>query len=332
VPGVHTLFREATDRHNRIIVRNCQQFRPIDVDDVTIVFDVTDFTVKGRCYSRIPYESGVTNLVQRVLRPGGTFIDVGANAGYYSVLAAARVGSAGRVLAFEPNPTVRERLQLHVALNRVTDRVSIFEVALGARDADAVEFFLSCVPENSGLSSLVPPSPDSDGVNATAFGRGLRHDVRIRVPVRTFDSWAERAGVTQADLVKIDVEGAELDVLCGMSRSLASGAFPRIICETAVDGPAQRLMEQSGYSTSVLDPVPGGTPNLLFSLPDQLRKLPPRPEPISQTETRPAVRCVEAECERASRASHATGASRRSGERESVWGSPRGEAPRMRPR
>jgi hypothetical protein len=52
-------------------------------------------------------------------------------------------------------------------------------------------------------------------------------------------------------------------------------------------------------------------------------------ELISQTETRPAVRFVDTSCERASRASHANGASRRSGERESVWGSPRGEAPRI---
>jgi len=53
-------------------------------------------------------------------------------------------------------------------------------------------------------------------------------------------------------------------------------------------------------------------------------------EPISQTETWPAVRFVDTPGERGPRASHANGASRRSGERESVWGSPRGEAPRMR--
>ena len=55
-----------------------------------------------------------------------------------------------------------------------------------------------------------------------------------------------------------------------------------------------------------------------------------RSEPTLTNQTRLAVRFVGATCERASRASHANGASRRSGERESVWGSPRGEAPRMR--
>ena len=271
VPGVHTLFREATDRLSRLIVRDGRQFRPVDVDGVPIVFDVTDFTVKGRCFSRISYERGATRLVQTMLGRGGIFIDIGANAGYYTVLAAARVGNTGRVFAFEPNPAVRTRLQHHVALNAVTHRVAISGIALGACNVDAVEFYLSCIPENSGLSSLVPPKPAAtsfDGTRIPVSDRGLHPDVKIRVPIRTFDSWAETAGVSGADLVKIDVEGAELDVLRGMSRSLETRAFPRIICETTVDGPAQRLIEQAGYAVSVLDRVPGGTPNLLFALPN----------------------------------------------------------------
>ena len=86
-----------------------------------------------------------------------------------------------------------------------------------------------------------------------------------RLAARTFDGWAAEVGLREIDVVKIDVEGAELDVLEGMGRTFADHPPHYVICETPADGPARRHLEALGFRSSVIDPVPGGIPNLLFS-------------------------------------------------------------------
>ena len=258
VPGLHTLFRETTDRLARRLVESGRQFRRVRIGDISALLDVSDFTVRGTYFSRVPYERGATELVMSVLESGGVFVDIGANSGYFTVLAALRMGERGRVFAFEPNPVVRQRLQQHVSINRVARRVVISDVAIAGRDENYVDFFLSCWDENSGISSLTP-------LPATVAKGGLSPAVRIQVPVRTFDTWASTTGLNRADLIKIDVEGAESDVLSGMRQTLDRLRPPRIICETVPGSDAGRLLIGRGYRVSMLDEIPGGIPNLLFS-------------------------------------------------------------------
>jgi hypothetical protein len=66
------------------------------------------------------------------------------------------------------------------------------------------------------------------------------------------------------DLMKIDVEGAETQVLSGMSATFASLRPKRIICETALSSEAVKILRDRGYRASTLDEIPGGIPNLLF--------------------------------------------------------------------
>ena len=185
------------------------------------------------------------------------FVDVGANIGYFSVIAGLLVGPGGRVFSFEPNGAARARLQRHLELNALTDRVVVSDAALGARDEEAVDFYLSCSVGNDGCSSLIPaPTLLASGT--------LRTDVRIAVPLRTFDSVAARSAIPRVDLVKIDVEGAEHGVLSGMARMLSTAPPRRIVCETPWGSDAHRLLVDRGYRVSVADEVIGGTPNLLF--------------------------------------------------------------------
>ena len=110
VPGVHTVFREATDRLVARLAREHRADRRVEIGSVSPVFDVSSFTVKGRYFARVTYEPGATDAVLTTLGEGDVFVDIGANSGYFTVLAALRVGARGRVFAFEPNPAVRRQL------------------------------------------------------------------------------------------------------------------------------------------------------------------------------------------------------------------------------
>jgi len=76
------------------------------------------------------YELDTARIIRKLLRPGDTFVDGGANIGYFSLIAAKAVGPAGRVHAFEPQPDNRRRLEEHVAMNSLSKVVTIHPVAL----------------------------------------------------------------------------------------------------------------------------------------------------------------------------------------------------------
>jgi FkbM family methyltransferase len=257
VPGIHTFFRETTDRLVDRLTRAHRADRNVRIGGLTARFDVSSFTVKGQYFAHMPYEPGATGLVLGALGAGDIFVDVGANSGYFTVLAALRVGDGGRVFAFEPNPATRRQLEHHVAINGVAGRVSISDVALAGADQDEGRLFVSRWRDNDGIASLTP-APE------TVARGGLHPDHAIAVRVRTFDTWMRSAALPRIDLMKIDVEGAEAQVLAGMADTLSRVPPRRIICETPVASEAVATLTRRGYRMSMLDEIPGGIPNLCF--------------------------------------------------------------------
>jgi FkbM family methyltransferase len=146
------------------------------------------------------------------LQSGDTVIDVGANIGYFSLVAARAVGEKGRVVAFEPVAEVRQALTENVRINGAT--VEIHDEAL-AETTGEVRFFRGPA-QDSGLGSLRP----------LAAGR----EVTVR-QVPFDDIWDRRSRVA---LVKIDVEGGELGVLRGMAETLARDR-PHLVLEVTDD-------------------------------------------------------------------------------------------------
>jgi len=159
------------------------------------------------------YEHETTLLLIENLRPGNCFIDVGANNGYYSLLASSLVGREGRVISFEPNPSSFRRLLNNLEHNKVTN-VLPFNVAVS--DIEGVVPLYLNVSED-GQDSMIRPSKAS-------------------IPVRTVrldDAVSGRL----PDLVKMDVEGAEVMVLRGMANILESRKSLRCIVEWGRDNP-----------------------------------------------------------------------------------------------
>jgi FkbM family methyltransferase len=191
-------------------------------------------------------EPATTDYLLGRLRPGDVFVDIGANVGYYTAQAAATVGPAGRVIAFEPNPHIRSLLAATVNRNGFQDRVIIEDIALADGPPGTARFYISADPTNSGISSLTP----WDG--HLTSGR-LRDDAVLDVPTRSFDDFVDENGIAQVDVVKIDVEGAETAVLRGMTKSLDRFRPRLLIVETARDSPAMRLLTDIGYCAQMIE-------------------------------------------------------------------------------
>jgi FkbM family methyltransferase len=248
MPGAGRFYRSAAHRVAQRIKRDGTPFRSLSVCGTSITLDATEFTTLELHFGGLVYEAATTRYLAGHLAPGNVFVDVGANTGYFAMLAAARVGATGRVMAFEPNPTVFAQLQKHVTLNGFESRVTAAQMALSDAPDSAARFFISQDRANSGLSSLTPPA------ETLAVG-GLSEAHTIPVRVDTFDNWFASSGLDHVDLMKIDVEGAEARVVAGMRGSLASGAISAIICETVWGSPAHEVIAAAGYDPDVLDAV-----------------------------------------------------------------------------
>jgi FkbM family methyltransferase len=134
--------------------------------------------------------------------PGATVFDVGANLGAYTLLFAQWTGPSGKVVAFEPAPASVAGLRTLVALNDLRDRVEIVEAAVCA----AVGTARFASDGSSGANALV---------DAAHQGRGV-----ISVPTTSLDAFCD-AQALRPDVIKIDVEGEELEVLRGARRTLS---------------------------------------------------------------------------------------------------------------
>jgi FkbM family methyltransferase len=157
-----------------------------------------------------PFE---TALVQQFLKPGDSFLDAGANIGYFTVIAAACVGDTGKVYAFEPEPRNHALLQQNVELNGFTNRVVAAAVALAAK-AGAGQLHLH--PENLGDHQLYS-ADNSRQVIAIEQVAGAAH-LQDRCQ--------------HLDLVKIDTQGSEQQVVEGLLPLLKrSGATLKMIIE-----------------------------------------------------------------------------------------------------
>ena len=157
-----------------------------------------------------------TAVVRAGLPPGGTFVDVGANWGYFTLVGAHAVGAGGRVVALEPDPRVHAELLANVARNGIRT-VTVLPVAASDRKGEAVLSGYAEADRNRGVSSLVA-APAGD---APSFA----------VRTAPLDDLLDELGVDSVDLVKIDVEGAEELVVRGMARGLADGRYRRILVE-----------------------------------------------------------------------------------------------------
>lgn len=206
------IFRPTRFLYNRLLLLKAR--RNIRFDGLNAVFVTPTFKIIDDLET--PTEKDLLRSFLGALHEGDTVWDVGANMGLYTLFAAKTVGDLGRVVAFEPEQNSRSLLERNVALNALKN-VTILSCALDVEEATRTLYSSATV--NPGSHSFVQ-----------------RTDYRVRrkgtaVPTYRGDSLVREGKAALPNVVKIDVEGAEMNVLRGMNSVLHSTALRAILIE-----------------------------------------------------------------------------------------------------
>lgn len=202
--------------------------------------DVGEFSIRAHTddlYHVLPSrEAAVVAAIRNRLRSGATFIDAGANIGFFTVLASQLVGNTGRVFAIEMMPETASRLREHVATNHCSDIVTIFETAISDRGGELIS---AVMPEAKFGRASIILEPEHE----------RKHHVQVHT--ETLDALMD-AFNGPIELIKMDLEGAEERALLGAPEILKR---TRAIIFEQLPGEkgAAQLLEQSGFALKVLD-------------------------------------------------------------------------------
>lgn len=158
------------------------------------------------------WEYWLSKFLAETIKPGDVVCDIGANLGYYALLMAELVGHEGRVHAFEPNPAICSLMRASLAVNGFAPRSKVHEVALSS----------------SGNGDAALYVPRNEPKNAMVVQAGFKHAGGETLAVRS--TRLDSLPFDRLDFIKIDVEGAEVDVLRGL-QELKARFQPRIVCE-----------------------------------------------------------------------------------------------------
>jgi len=176
------------------------------------------------------YEPELLRAIQDFTEPGTLVFDIGANLGYVSLAIARVVGPTGQVIAFEPLPANFSRLRVNLGLNPEGERIRPVEAAVGAR---------------STRSRFLKHASGGMGKLEGSSGRRFEYAESMEVQVVCLDDWVYQAGEAAPALVKIDIEGGEVQALEGMAHLLRD-ARPHVLVELhgpeAAGGAQQRLL------------------------------------------------------------------------------------------
>lgn len=226
----------------------------IELFGYRIRLDLADYIQRSMYLDSFePYE---TRMVRAYLQPGMTVVDVGANVGYYTLMAASLVGEEGQVHAFEPSPYAFHRLHATIRDNHIS-QVSLVQAALG---------------DQRGRARLFLPAQIGNHT-PTLLGEDTQRTVEV--PVHTLDEYVRERGIERIDLLKLDVEGFEPNVIAGARHTIEARKIGAVLCEFNEDwldknassgAELQRTFCQYGFAIAGENPPAKGPRNVFFRL------------------------------------------------------------------
>src|SRR5688572_2713842 len=190
-------------------------------------------------FAKGEFDPKVFEPIRGVLQLGGTFLDVGANVGFYSILALDAVGSRGAVHAFEMDERPRKCLRKTIANERIPN-LSLHEFAVGNRDGHIGV----AMRQDSGNSGVVEAGGQQ------------------QIAMKKLDTWWRESGTKNIRAIKMDIEGAELLALQGAEQMLRAER-PFLVCEAEEELQARfaygmkQLRDQFGALRYRVEPLPG---------------------------------------------------------------------------
>jgi FkbM family methyltransferase len=191
----------------------------------------------GQAYLRGEPELATPKALAEFLRPGMVFYDLGANIGFFSLMAARLVGSTGRVISFEPDAQIAARLRRNIELN-------------GFSNIAVVEAGVWSASEEVCFVSSDPTSPEG---GTGRFVAGKDQTVGARTHCIALDDFVQSS--PPPDAIKCDVEGAEIEALRG-AKKLLQTRHPWIVCEIHSeenDRVVREFLGCMGYDVESLD-------------------------------------------------------------------------------
>lgn len=247
VPQLVLSFLASPEYRARQLIQGGVEVTLATIGSVELYVPADDAAIGSRMLRRRAYQPPLSGLLPRIIAPGMTFVDVGANLGYFSLLAAQMVGETGTVVAIEPGERNCRLLYRSVVRNRLRN-VQLHPYAI----SDRRETLVYLAQGSNG--TIAPLDADTGG---PAGGR--------LVPAIPLDDLV--AGLDRVDVIKLDVEGAEARVLRGAAATLARhrplvvSEFSPLLLEqvSGVSGDVylSQLLDL-GYQLSVVDPDGAG--------------------------------------------------------------------------
>jgi FkbM family methyltransferase len=187
-------------------------------------------------------EQGTMEWIESEVKPDDTFMDIGANIGIYTIASAVRMGSAGKVYAFEPHKVNALSLMRNIDANALGDRIEVFSCALS--DSDGMLDFnyvsLASASTASQLGHCHIPGTQREFVPVASE----------KIYSTSVDNLLRRGVIRPPSLVKIDVDGNEIAILKGMAELLRGPQRPRAVqveLNVGEQGGIIDLMKECGY-------------------------------------------------------------------------------------
>jgi FkbM family methyltransferase len=215
-----------------------------------VYLDSMDISLTRHMIDSGSWEPWLAQFFKRELLEGDHFIDIGANCGYFTLLAAQRVGTSGAVVAFEPQEKLAKLLKKSISINGFSDFAIVMQNAIGELDSTAL---LGKISHDRGTSSLM-----------VGFGDGVEPSETVKVLPLTSAIQNSATALDKAiapTVMKIDVEGYEYFVWRGMQDIVKQNNLRLIVLEFAPDryisqGQDPYLfiseIKSAGYKISVL--------------------------------------------------------------------------------
>lgn len=244
------------ERSLRILQEQRERYKVIRVNTLRFKVDLKDYAFGRKLFLNRIWEDYESGLFFQLLQPGMNVLDIGAHIGYYALFAAQRVGSSGRVFAFEPAPDNFALLAENVRLNRLQNILTAENLAVSDRTQ---QLALQLSEASSGDHRIFATSAEDDALFNKNRPRATHPVQAIAV-----DEYLGSKRVSRVDAVKMDVQGAEMNVLRGMEQTLRANPDLFLFFEywyfglkangTAPQAPLEFLQNDFGYQLFLLDP------------------------------------------------------------------------------
>jgi FkbM family methyltransferase len=190
----------------------------------------------GTITGQMEDERPIVRFLERAVRKGDVFFDVGSNLGFYSLYVGPLCQRTGQVHAFEPNPTLIEPLKKSIQLNEAQSNIRLNEVAVGRESGKVLPLF----------------GPTSIGCSSFHAHGWLDKNSYVNVPVIALDDYVRSNGITKIGGMKVDIEGAELEAFEGMHEIFERCPPQFVICELMPDAVASRA-DSAARPTEIID-------------------------------------------------------------------------------